>query len=207
VRVVAIVLAAGEGRRIGGPKALLRLGEETFLERGLQLFSRPDVARVIGVVGAEADRVVEGTRPPGGTRLVVNDRWGEGMLTSVWAGLDAARDDGADAVLLHPVDHPVVAPETIGQVVAALREGAFVAVPSWEGRRGHPGGFGPEACRALRAAPLERGAREVLAANAERVVHVPGDPGCRRGVNTLEDYQLVLRWSVAPPPTSAQGDP
>jgi len=207
VRILAIVLAAGEGRRIGGPKALLRLGEETFLERGLRLFSRPDLAGVVGVVGAEAQRVVERTRLPVGARLVVNDRWPEGMLTSVWAGLDVARDAGADAVLLHPVDHPVVLPETVGHVLAALHEGAFVAVPSWAGRRGHPGGFSPEACRALRTAPLERGAREVLAANRERVIHVPGDPGCLRGVNTAEDYRLVLRWSVAPPSLTAPEDP
>jgi len=198
-RIAAIVLAAGEGRRIGGPKALLRLGDETFLERCGRLFAGEDVAGVVGVVGKDAERVVARTRPAAGMRLAVNARWGEGMLTSVWAGLDAAREIGADAVLLHPVDHPVVAPATIGRVVAALRDGSFAAVPSWEGRRGHPGGFGPEACAALRAASLDRGAREVLATNAERVTHVPGDPGCLLGVNTVEDYQLVLRWSVALP--------
>jgi len=207
VRVVAIVLAAGEGRRIGGPKALLRLGEETFLERAFRLFSREDVADVVGVVGAEAERVIGQTRGSVRSRLVVNDRWREGMLTSVWAGLGAARDIDADAVLLHPVDHPVVAPPTIGRVVAALGKGAFAAVPSWDGHRGHPGGFGPEAREALLRASLERGAREVLAANAERVIHVPGDPGCRQGVNTQADYQVVLRWSVAPPDGSAPEDP
>ena len=57
VRVLAIVLAAGEGRRMGGPKALLRLGETTFLAHACRLLARPGVASVVAVLGAEAERV------------------------------------------------------------------------------------------------------------------------------------------------------
>jgi len=193
MRVVAIVLAAGEGRRIGGPKALLRLGEETFLGRCCTLVDRGTVTATVAVLGAEAARVrAEGGLPPG-VVAVENARWREGMLTSVWAGLDAATELGAEAVLLQPVDHPLVAPGTVDRVVAALEAGAYAAVPTWEGRRGHPGGFGAPALPALRSAPLDQGARAVLASRPEAIVHVPGDPGCLVGVNTPEDYRLVLR--------------
>jgi CTP:molybdopterin cytidylyltransferase MocA len=191
MRVFAVVLAAGEGRRVGTPKALLPLGDTTFLERACTIVSRPGVAGVVAVIGAEADRVRDLTLPPGVT-VVENTGWQGGMLSSVHCGLDAAEAQGAEAVLLHPVDHPFVAVETVDRVVEALAGGAFVAVPSHEGRRGHPGGFGKEAIAALRTAPPDEGARAVLARHPGRVTHVEGDPGCLMGIDTLEQYRRRL---------------
>ena len=189
---MAIVLAAGEGRRMGGPKALLPMGDSSFLAHGCRALARPGVAAVVAVIGAGADEVREKSGVSDEVTLVTNERWQEGMLSSVWRGLDAAEALGAEAVLLHPVDHPRIVPGTVDRVVAALEQGAFAAVPTHEGRRGHPGGFGQEALRALRAAPLDRGARAVLEAHAERVVHVEGDAGCVVGINTREQYRQLM---------------
>lgn len=187
MRVVAIVLAAGEGRRMGGPKALLPLDESTFLSRACHLFARPGIASVVAVLGAEAERVRRAAGVPAEATVAVNDRWREGMLTSVWVGLDAAEALGAEAVLVHPVDNPFVAPATIDTVVAALNGGAEIAVPSHAGRRGHPAGFARSCWPDLRAAPLDGGARTVLAANPGRVVHVPAGPDCLVDLDTPRD--------------------
>jgi molybdenum cofactor cytidylyltransferase len=203
VRVVAIVLAAGEGRRIGGPKALLRLGEETFLAHACALLGRPGVASVVAVLGADAERVRALAGLPAGVRTAVNEGWREGMLSSVWRGLDAAEADAAEAVLLHPVDHPLVQASTIDRVVQALGSSAAIAVPTWEGRRGHPGGFHRAVFAELRAAPVDQGARVVLAADPRRVVHVPGDPGCVANVDTPADYERALSWRATSPSGSA----
>jgi CTP:molybdopterin cytidylyltransferase MocA len=192
VRIVAVVLAGGEGRRIGGPKALLRIGAESFLARVCALLRRPGVSDVVAVLGHDAARVRREAGVPAGVDVVVNEGYREGgMLSSIALGLDAAARRGADAALLHPVDHPLVAPETVDAVVAALRAGARIAVPSVDGRRGHPGGFAAATWPALRAASPATGARAVLAAHPEWIVHVPGDPGARRGVDTPADYE---RW-------------
>ncbi len=149
MRLYAILLAAGEGRRIGGPKALLRLGETSFLAHCARLLGRPGVEGVVSVLGAEAERVRSESGLDPDVLTLVNAGWREGgMLSSALAGLDAAIRLGADAVLLHPVDHPAVAPQTIDAVIAALLGGARIAVPSVVGRRGHPGGFGRAASRA-----------------------------------------------------------
>jgi molybdenum cofactor cytidylyltransferase len=194
VRTVAIVLAAGEGRRMGGPKALLRLGDETFLAGACRVLARPGVASVVVVMGAEAERVRAEAGLPADVTVVVNERWRDGMLSSVWCGLDAAEAARADAVLLHPVDHPLVQPATVDEVVRTLAASAAVAVPTWNGQRGHPGGFHRSVFPELRAAPADEGARAVLAANPGRVVHVPGDPGCVVGVDTPADYDRALSW-------------
>jgi CTP:molybdopterin cytidylyltransferase MocA len=189
VRVVAVVLAAGAGRRIGGPKALLPIGGTTFLAHVARGLLRPGVAAVVAVVGHGARRIKGEAGVPADVALVDNPRPDDGMLGSVLLGLDAAEARGADAVLLHPVDHPFTSPATTDAVLAALASGAVIAVPSYGGRRGHPGGFARASWPALRAAPPARGARTVLADHPGWLVHVPGDEGCVAGIDTPEDYQ------------------
>ena len=147
---------------------------------------------MVAVLGHEAERVAAECGMPATARTVVNDGYRQGMLTSVWCGLEAAEKGGAEAVLIHPVDHPLVAAETVDRVVQALEQGATIAVPSYEERRGHPAGFARSAWPALRSAAPDRGARGVLADHPEWIVHVPGDPGCRAGIDTPEDYRRLV---------------
>lgn len=192
MRIHAIILAAGRGARMGGPKALLVLQGETFLARAARLLRRPAVERVIAVVGHDAERVAREARLPPGVSAIVNPRHEEGMLTSILAGLEVAEAAGADAVLVHPVDHPLVDPEAVDAVIAALARGATIALPGHEGRRGHPAGFARAAWPALRAASADEGARGVLARHPDWIEHVAAGPGCLFGVNTPEDYQRLL---------------
>jgi CTP:molybdopterin cytidylyltransferase MocA len=189
VRVVAVVLAAGEGRRMGGPKALARLRGRTFLEHCVDVLRRPGVERVVAVLGHQAERIRAEVPLDPDTLLVDNAAWAAGMLSSVRRGVDAAEELGAGALLLHPVDHPLVEADTVDAVLAALAAGAVVAVPSYAGRRGHPAGFARAAWDALQHAPEERGARAVLADHPEWVRHVPGGPGSRRGLDTPADLE------------------
>jgi CTP:molybdopterin cytidylyltransferase MocA len=195
--VVAILLAAGAGRRIGGCKALLRDGDDrSFLAVCHERLSQPGVEATVAVTGTDAEAVARAAAGLPRLECVANPRHAEGMLGSLLVGLERAERRGADAVLVHPVDHPLVEPGTVARVVTALQRGAAIAVPSWEGRRGHPGGFAASVWPALREASPERGAREVLARQAGSVVHVEGDPGCRVGIDTPADYRRV--WGAEP---------
>jgi len=191
MRIHALILAAGRGARVGGPKALLALDGETFLARLARLLRRPGVERVTTVLGHEADRVQREAALPSDLAVIVNARYAEGMLTSILAGLEDAEAAGADAVLLHPVDHPLIDPATVDAVVGALVRGATIAVPSHGGRRGHPAGFARQAWEALRAAAPDEGARGVLARHPEWIEHVAAGEECLVGVNTNEEYERV----------------
>ena len=194
MRIVGVVLAAGEGRRIGGPKALLRIGPGSFLARAVELLSRPGVEGVVAVLGHEFATVAREAGLIANVVLAENPAYREGMLSSVLCGLGHAERLGADAMLLHPVDHPLVSPDTVDRVVAALESGVAIAVPSHDDRRGHPAGFARSTWLALRAAPPGRGARAVLADHPDWVVHVPGDPGCVAGIDTPADLE---RFGIA----------
>src|SRR6187455_1164650 len=113
MEIVAVVLAAGAGRRMGGPKALLRVAGEPFLARAGRVLARPGVASVVAVIGHEAERVAAEAAAPAGVTLLVNPAYETGMLSSILRGLEEAQARGAGAVLLHPVDHPLVLPETV----------------------------------------------------------------------------------------------
>lgn len=193
MNIVALLLAAGEGRRMGGPKALLRLGPTTtFLAAATRLLRRPGVTQVVAVLGHEAERVLAAGQLPPDAVPLVHQRYQDGMLSSIHAGLDEAERRGADAVLLHHVDHPATDPATVDRVVAALQAGARIAVPTFEGRRGRPGGFAHAAWPALRAAAPATGARQVLADHPDWITHVPGDRECVEGVNTPDQYAALL---------------
>lgn len=195
--VCAVILAAGAGRRIGGCKALLRLGAGSFLSEVARRLEAGGAGNILAVLGHDAERVARAA--PESVEIVVNPRPDDGMLGSVLLGITAAERLGAGSLLLLPVDHPLVEPDTIARVVAALRAGEPIVVPSHEGRRGHPGGFARSVWPALRAAPPSRGARAVLATHPDWILHVQGDPGCISGIDTRRDYErLIGPWPDPP---------
>ena len=84
----AVVLAAGESRRMGKPKQLLPFGDGTILERVVDTLLAAGVGEVIVVLGHLADRIrlVLGDRP---VKIVINEDYREGMLSSVQCGVRA----------------------------------------------------------------------------------------------------------------------
>jgi CTP:molybdopterin cytidylyltransferase MocA len=195
--ISAIVLAAGAGRRMGGPKALAPWAGGTFLDAVLETLGRvPAITERIVVLGADAARVAERVPPPGGVTYVVNERWGEaGMLGSVRCGLDAcapAGQPGPGAILIWPVDHPAVQPATIEALVRAADRVA--AVPVHRGRRGHPILVGQAAHAAVRSGDLPEGLRSLVRGLGERVHRVPvSDPAVTLGVDTPDDLERLRR--------------
>ena len=192
--VAAVILAAGAGQRLGGvAKALLPGRGGTFLAT---------IAGVLADVGVAASRALVVVAPPHGdavaaeaTRLgmasVVNPEPARGMGSSVgvgFAGLgrDVRFSDTAIA-LLWPVDHARVGAGAVRAVIAAARaHGA--ALPTWQGRGGHPVAVGRALWPARAdAGALPEGARSVLRGRAARVA--VDDPGVVADVDTPADRE------------------
>ncbi len=133
--MVAVVLAAGESRRMGRPKQLLELCGRPMLEHVLLMLSGL-FERVVVVLGHAHEEVLNAVEVPGNALIVFNPRYGEGISTSVRAGLSAVE---ADAYLIYLGDMPCVRPTTIAALVEAYRRGGRpAAVPTYRGTRGNP---------------------------------------------------------------------
>ena len=178
-----MILAAGAGSRLGGvAKALLRVGEDSYLARILATGRAVGLEDAVVVVGPPHGEAVAAEARRLGARVVVNEEPARGMASSIALGF-AALEYG-EAAWLWPVDHPFVRTETLRALIAAL--GAHAAAkPVYEGRGGHP----PLIARAVwpeLAGCGEIGARAVLARVATVAVAVH-DPGVVRDVDTPED--------------------
>jgi molybdenum cofactor cytidylyltransferase len=196
----AILLAAGESRRMGYPKPLLKLGSRTFIEI-LAAAMLQSVARLIVVVGAHGD-AVRGAIPADPRILVIeNPDFLKGQLSSIKTALPQVGAEAAGA-LIHLADHPMVRAETFAAVVDSYwRVGKPIAIARHQGRRGHPVLFAREMFVELAAAPEDQGARAVVAADPSRVAYVDvDDPGVLTDLDTPEDLE---RAGLARPPGEA----
>lgn len=200
--LAALVLAAGAGRRMGKPKALVTWDGETFLARVLRtLAAVPGIDSACVVLGAEAEAIRKAIPLPPGVRAVVNDGWERGgMLSSLLVGLKALEDAGSAAggLLVWPVDHPAVREPTVATLARAYaRAKPAIALPSYDGRHGHPVVFAPATYGDLRRAPPSRGARAVVRQHASSCLAVPvDDPGVVRNVDRPEDLAELARFRL-----------
>ncbi|AYY15400.1 nucleotidyltransferase family protein [Actinobacteria bacterium YIM 96077] len=188
-----LVLAAGEGRRFGQPKAVVEVEGERLVDRAVRLLADGGCHPVIVVDGAVRLEAMESavsapsapsaepTQPSRRldvptVRVVHNPRWPDGMGTSLHVGLDALRGADVGAVVVALVDQPWLSPEAVRRLRAARDGGAFVAVPIYGGQRGNPVLLGREVWDdVLELAKGDVGARAYMKAHPELVTAVPCD--------------------------------
>jgi molybdenum cofactor cytidylyltransferase len=185
--VAGLILAAGESRRMGSPKALLRFREETFLDTLTGLFARV-CSPVIVVLGAHADLIQARAGRP--ATFVRNEHYTNGQTSSMQCGLRAV-PPGASGVLFTLVDHPAVACSTIGRMVEG-NGAALLRVPRYRGKRGHPIWFSRELIAEFLSLPEDGAARDVVRAHAAETEFVDlDDPGTVADIDDPEQYRRL----------------
>ena len=187
-RTAGLILAAGESRRMGRPKALLRYREETFLDTLVGLFARV-CSPVIVVLGARADEIEAAARRP--AVFVRNEIYMRGQTTSMQCGLGAVPPEAA-GVLFTLVDHPAVSEATVARLIVppgALR----LRIPRYRGRNGHPIWFSRGLVREFLALPDDGAASGVVRAHAAETEFVDvDDPGVTADIDNPEDYARLI---------------
>ncbi|HEX6382638.1 MAG TPA: nucleotidyltransferase family protein [Acidimicrobiia bacterium] len=174
-RVGAIVLAAGRGSRFGdaAPKTLARLGRRPLVAHAVAAARSSGLRPVVVVVGCQASEVAAAAGV-GIEVLIENPNWEEGMSTSLRAGLAAIlADRSVTAVAVALADQPRIGAEAYRRLADAHRNGADLAVATYDGKRGHPVLIGRAHFQEAMRMTGDEGARTLLAAHP--VVEVPCD--------------------------------
>ena len=165
-RVVGVLLAAGGGRRAGGPKALRSQPDGTsWLLRSIGVLRDGGCAEVVVVLGSQADRARDLMAPDPAIVVVEASDWELGMGSSLRAGLLAVSQQHAVAALVHLVDLPDVTAEVVRRVLRQAPPGASsLARATYDGRPGHPVLIGPEhLAPVIDSLSGDRGAQDYLA--------------------------------------------
>jgi nicotine blue oxidoreductase len=202
------VLAAGGGRRLGQPKALLRVAGELLVERACRVLVEGGCGPLVVVLGAAAAQVRAAARLPAGAVVVENPDWPTGMASSLRAGL-AALPATAGAVVIGLVDQPLVHPAAVRRLAAAWQAGALAAVASYGGQPRNP---------VLLARPVladvgatvsgDRGARDWLRRHPELTRLVPcDDVGDPVDIDTPADLAALTAAPAAPAAPAAGPGP
>jgi molybdenum cofactor cytidylyltransferase len=190
VSAAGLILAAGESRRMGSPKALLDYRGEAFIGRLARIFAI-HCHPVIVVLGSGADDIR--ARVTGPVHIVVNEQWRTGQTSSMQCGLRAV-PSSAEGVLFTLVDHPAVAGETIDALLAGTGR---VRVPRYEDRRGHPIWFSRDLIPEFLAIPPDGAARDVVRAHADETEFLDvNDPGILADIDDPAAYRALTGAAV-----------
>jgi len=201
--VGAVLLAAGEARRMGGrPKSLLQLGGVPLIRRNLIALSGAGVDEVAVVLGHRADEV-EPALLDFPVTIVRNRDHERGQMSSMHAGV-AALSARLDAIIVAVADQPLLNAQDITALIGAFknRGAASAVVPYVHGERGNPIILDAAVREALLAGDANFGCRQWLAAHPERVLRMDTDNRHYSvDVDTPEDiegfaarYGHALRW-------------
>lgn len=196
-RIVAIVPAAGHSRRMGQPKLLLKLGEKTVIARVVEALRTAGIEKILVVVRSDDLPLAEEVRRTS-AELVVPEIAPPDMRASVERALDALNPAGNewDGWMLIPADHPTLEPHVITQLIAAW-DRTRIAVPTWQGRRGHPTLFPWTTAVEVSQLPGDKGLNTLLRSQPDRVLEVPASSdGVLIDLDTPEDWERVLKFLV-----------
>ena len=194
--LAALILAAGESRRMGSPKALLAHGDKTFVDHLLEVTRHPKISSQRVVLGARAE-FIRNTLPLANEIVVVNPHWELGQLSSIQAGIRAIEGSATEGVMICPVDHPLVSASLVSELIAAFLSHSAkkgIVLPTYRGKRGHPVIFARRFFNALLSAPHEKGARAVVWENSGEVNEIETtEEGIILNLNDPESYRNAMK--------------
>ena len=193
--ISAIILAAGESKRMGQPKMVLKWGKTTVLEHVISVFANAGVEDIVVVTGAardEVEKIVAVAQTSCPARSVFNEGFVEGeMLSSIQCGLRDLAEKDSSAALIALGDQPQVREGSVWRVCEMFKEtGNPLVVPSYHMRRGHPWLVDESLWGEMLAMRAPQTPRDFLNARADQIKYVEvDDEGILADLDTPEQYR------------------
>jgi molybdenum cofactor cytidylyltransferase len=197
--LIALIPAAGHSNRMGRPKLALPLGNRTVLERVIDALRDARVDQIVVVLGPHVAELAEPARSAGADAMVL-DQPTPDMRATIEAGLAhieaTHRPSHADAWLLCPADHPTLDAVIVRRLWEEFRKrpSSSIAVPTFEGKRGHPTIISWRHVEGIRNFAKDKGLNVYLRPFASETLEVPVDSAdVLADLDTPEDYEKLRR--------------
>ena len=193
VRISAILLGAGESKRIGANKLFLPWGKKIVLTHCVDTLLKSTVKEVIVVLG-DRTKVMESQLKGRKVKVVMNPHYRKGMSTSIRRGVRAI-DPNSHGILIALGDMPFLVSRTINSLIRAFGQGkGAIIVPSFRGRKGHPVIFHRRYKKELLQLKEDVGGRSIIERHPEEVRWVQiRSEGVLKDIDTWKDYKKELR--------------
>jgi molybdenum cofactor cytidylyltransferase len=183
----AVILAAGESRRMGTPKVMLPFRGGTFLSVLADTLAT-SCSPVYAVFGHDAETLIP--KAPASVVAIENPDYPEGMLTSLQAGLRAI-PDLPKRIVFTLVDHPALRSATLFELLQA--DEAPLVIPRYAGKRGHPVIMSREIAREILTEPVTSKLNHVMDRHAAEILYIDvNDPAVRDDIDNPQLYESLL---------------
>jgi len=191
--IAAMILAAGESQRMNTPKALLRIGIETFAECIVRKARQAGAATAYLVAGHHHNLIKEALKGKLELDILLNYRYKEGQLSSLKEGLRNLAT-GSTEVLVWPVDQPLVKTETVQVLLESYhRNKNHVTIPVFQSKHGHPVLYDAVAIHSVLRLSSAQTARDLQKIYEKEIDYVNvDDPGILVDIDTPEDYKKYI---------------
>jgi len=188
--ITALILAAGQSKRMGQPKMLLPWGTETVLSHVITVFRKAGLEDILVLTGGAREQV-ENEIAHLNIRTIFNEQFTQGeMLSSIQCGIRSLTHK-TQAILIGLGDQPQVQAGSVRMVCDAYRESnSKIVVPSYNMRRGHPWLIERSLLHDLMILESPQSPRDFLNAHRKKIQYVNvDDPGILADLDTPEDYR------------------
>jgi len=186
--ITAIILAAGQSKRMGQPKMILSWGKTTVLGQVIATFKAAGVEDILVVIGGDGELIEASVGDS--VRTVFNPDYANGeMLSSIQAGLEVLKPE-VGAVLIGLGDQPQVRERSVQSVLEEYTKSReSLIVPSFQMRRGHPWLVARQHWEEILIMHFPESPRDFLNRHANDICYVEvDDPGTLKDLDTPEDY-------------------
>ncbi len=184
-QIAALVLAAGESKRLGTPKQLIQFEGQTLLNRVIDRVRKAGIDNVFVVLGANATEIQASIAGP--VKIISNESWPEGMGSSLRVGIEHIREEkDIEGVLLALSDQPKVSIDHFKKLISGFIRNQWTTCSFYEGKRGVPAVFPKSQFDKLLQATGDLGARKLL--RKDQVIEIEC-PDCGLDIDTVEDLK------------------
>jgi molybdenum cofactor cytidylyltransferase len=190
--ISAIVLAAGQSKRMGTAKMLLPFGKKTIIESVIDNVRQSKVKEVLVVLGADREKLERQiSHLP--VKIVFNPKYSTGMLSSVHHGFDQLKPKAKAAVVVLG-DQPSLSPSTIDHMIDAFkRTQKGIVLPVYRSRRGHPILIDMKYKEEIQRLNPHVGLRELIHRNSDDIFQLEvGSDSILQDIDTPQDYEKEM---------------